>query len=406
MNLITPLRETWRSACFVLVPIVSAASPLVAFPAITARYGTPGWTAVAIGLAVGGTAAVLAELGWGVIGPQRVARDPRGSRALYGRSLASRLVAVAVLAPLAGLLAAVLARTAPVAAALCAVALVLACLTPSWYLVGLSRPELILLVETVPRVAAVLGAALVIAHGGPLEAYGGGMLLAALATVVLAGTLPGLVWWPSRTDLRSVLQVIVDQRVLVAGRAVTVCLTTAPTILLGVVAPGAVSAYSAVDRPLRMGLGVATAVPTRLQSWVGSASLSERSARLRSTLLVNTALGVACAAAVLVAMPTAVSVLFSGELVATDALVRWAAVLALLVCCNRGGGLTLVALDETAWIAIAAAVAAPVAVLGIIMAAPSAGAAGTMATLAVAEAAAGVVQFLRCAVRWPREATR
>lgn len=400
------LREISRSASFVLVPVVSAVSPLVALPAIADQYGAAGWSDVAIGLAAGGTGAVFAELGWGVIGPQRVAGDPAGRRTLYSRSLASRLVAVAVIAPLAALAAAVLAQTAPVAASLCAVALVLATLTPSWYLVGVNRPELILLVDSLPRAVCVLGGALLIAGGGPLEAYGCGLFIAAVTTVVLAGTVPGLPHWPSGADFRASLRVVLDQRVLVAGRAVTVCTTTVPTILLGLVAPGAVPVYAAVDRPLRMGLGVATAVPTRLQSWVGAALESQRSARLRSALLVNVTLGVASAAAVLVAMPVAVPVLFSGEVIADSAVVGWAAALALLVCCNRGGGLTLVALGEASWIAIAAVVAAAVALPSIAFLTPSSGAVGTMAALVVAEAAAGGVQFARCARRWPRGGTR
>ncbi|WFR68066.1 hypothetical protein P9139_06980 [Curtobacterium flaccumfaciens] len=76
---------------------------------MTAQFGAKGWTAMALALSVGGAAAIIAELGWGVTGPQRLGREPDRAGRLFADSLASRLVAVTVLLPVAVLVTVLLA---------------------------------------------------------------------------------------------------------------------------------------------------------------------------------------------------------------------------------------------------------------------------------------------------------
>lgn len=401
----TVLRRMTHLSGFLAAPLLATASPFLVLPSITASHGAAGWAIVAVALSVGGTAAVIAELGWGVVGPQRVGRDPQNARTLFASSLATRLAAVGVLLPVVAGVSAALAAADRFASGLIAAGVLLSALSPAWYLIGLGRPWTMIAVDAVPRCAAAVAAAVGIAGGAPLWTYGALLVLAATVSFVLTGRLRAAVAWPSPEAWASVPSVVRAQTVLIVARGVSTTYTALPTALVSLVVPGAVPAFAAADKLVRMGLSVVAAVPSTLQRWIGHPEATERARRARRAILLNAGLGVVCGSLALVALPIAADVVFSGTLSLGFPLVVANAVLAALVCTSRGLGLALVAHDRARSITGAVVIAATVGTAGTVAGAIAFGAVGAVVGLCIAEACALVVQLnvLRAAQRRTRE---
>ena len=375
-------------------PVVAALAPLAVVPAVTGRYGAAGWAACAVALSIGAATAVVAELGWVVVGPQRVSRDPGRYVDVHHEALASRLAALAVLAPVAVVAVALLVDEHRAAAILLTVGVAAGSLSPTWLFVGLGRPLLTLVCEALPRVVFAVGAAGVIALGGPLEAYGAATIAATIATAIATSRAVAVVAWPRRDRLAAVPSIVRAQLVVTAGRGVTALYKSLPAALLQSVAPGSVASFGAVDRLTRSGLAVAAVLPQRLQVWVGVPDATRAVRRTAVSLLLNTALGVLAAGVVLVGLPPVVDVLFTGVVEAEPASIRAAAALVLLTCVSRGLGLALVTLGRVRRTTTAALAAALVGVPGVLCGGALGGASGALAALAAAEAVGAVTQAL------------
>lgn len=373
-------------------PLVAALAPFAVVPAVTSRYGADGWAACAVALSVGAGAAVVAELGWVVVGPQRVARDPARCAEVHHDALASRLVALVVVAPIAAVAVALLVDEHRAAAVLLTLGIAAGALSPTWLFVGLGRPGLTLLCEAVPRVVLALAAAAVITVGGPLEAYGLASLTAAAVTLVAAGRAVGVRITPTGERLLAVPSIVRGQLVVTTGRAVTALYKTLPAALLQSVAPGSVAAFGAIDRLARAGLGVVAIVPQRLQVWVGTPDADLAVRRTVASLAVNAALALASAVAVLVALPPAVEVLFTGVVEVERGAVAVAALLVALTCLSRAFGLALVTLGVVRVTTVAAIAAAAIGVTGVLWGGAAGGATGALLGVAAAEAVAVGVQ--------------
>jgi len=385
-------RQVGRLALHLLVPALSAAAPLAVIPAVTSTHGASGWAAVAVGSSVGIATAVVAELGWGIVGPQRVARGTRPPGGLFATALASKLVATAVLLPVAAAVTVVVAGDHRPAAVLVSVGVALGALSPTWYFIGLGRPLLILLAETLPRVLVSLASAGAIAAGAPLEVYGAGMVLAAAVTFGVAPRLGGA-RLPGAADFRAVPSVVRSQLVLVVGRGVATTYKSLPVALLGAVSPGSVAAFAAVDRPLRMGLQVVSAIPDRLQTWVGvpSAELAHR--RGVVSLGVNAALGLVVGVGFATCMPAVAVVLFTGAVPVSPDLAVAGGVLVGVICASRGAGLALVSAGRHVHTTTASIGSAVVGVPGVLVLGVHLGASGAVWALVLAETVGFVVQL-------------
>jgi O-antigen/teichoic acid export membrane protein len=340
-------------------PLVVALAPFAVVPAVTSRYGADGWAACAVALSVGAGTAVVAELGWVVVGPQRVSRDPARHAEVHHDALASRLVALVVLAPIAAVAVALLVDEHRVAAVLLTLALT---------------------------------AASVIALGGPLEAYGLAALTAVAVTLVATGRALGVRRVPTRERLRAVPSIVRGQLVVTTGRGVTALYKTLPAALLQSVAPGSVAAFGAIDRLARAGLGVIAIVPQRLQVWVGTPDAALAARRTVGSLAVNAALGLISAGIVLIALPPVVDVLFTGVVEVEATAVGAAALLVGLTCSSRAFGLALVTLGAVRVTTTAALAAAAVGVTGVLWGGATGGATGALLGVAAAEAVAVAVQ--------------
>jgi len=386
---------------FLVVPVLSAVAPLLVVPAVARTHGADGWAAIAVGVALGNAGSVVADLGWTVIGPQRVAARLVDHRAEYRRSLASRSCAAAVLVPLVAVVAASLAPSDPAAAAWAAAGIGLGALSPAWYFVGRARPWSCALIETLPKCLVSVAVALTLPLGAPLSSYGIGLGIAALCSVVLAA-LVGDAPLPRWDGFRRVPETMNELRVLTLGRAASTAATALPTAVLSSVAPSAVATYAALDRPLRMGLQVLQAVPARMQAWLGRASVDELRRRTKTALLVNGTLGVAAGGGVLVGAPPVLRVLFGDAVVVPGSAVVAAAALVTVICASRGLGLVVVAQGKPAATTTAALTIAVAGTAGVAIWAGLGGVTAAFAALTIAESAGVVVQVIALAARPPR----
>lgn len=389
----TTLRRAVSLLLFVVIPAAAAIAPLLVIPAITSRFGAAGWGSVAVGLSVGVAASVVGELGWSIVGPQRIARDAGLRRETFDHALASRLVAVLLVAPVAVLTTSLVVEAHKSAALVLTLGVLAGSLSPSWFFTGLGRPLAILACETVPRVLFAVASAAIILLGGPLEAYGAGMILAALVTAILAARHPDVRLLPSRKALRAVPATMRAQAVLLLGRGLTTIYKSLPVVLVGIVSPGSVAAFAAVDRPLRMALTVLTAVPNRLQSWLGTSDARTAAKRSRVSLALNAGLGVVSGLAFALGMPFVAVHLFSGVVGVGTGLALLGGLLIAVICLSRGCGLSLVAAGRADDTTAAAAASAVVAVVAVPLGALSAGTEGAVIGLVLAEVAGILLQL-------------
>lgn len=388
------LGQVRRLGLFVLIPLVSALAPLVIVPMVSARYGPDGWAAVAVALGIGNAGLVVAEVGWGVVGPQRAARPGIDRAGLWERAHASRLVAVAAVLPVVVVVAVTVVPDHRGPAAFLAGALVLGALSPSWFFVGTGRPGLVLLCDTLPRVGALLLAAVSIALGASLWAYGAGVLVGAVAMLVLGPLFGRVRAVPGPAAFQEVPSVIREQAFLSLGRVVSTVYTALPATLLGFVAPGAIATFSASDRPMRMGFGILGAVPARLQSWIGSVEGALRRRRALAALGIISGVGVLAGTAFVLGMPFVAPVLFAGAVEVPIQLLLVSGVTVAVMCVSSGLGLGLVAADRASVIPRAIISAAVVGVPTVLVLGGTAGPVGAAIGVLAAELVGVAVQGL------------
>jgi O-antigen/teichoic acid export membrane protein len=360
------LRQLRTLSLYFAIPALNAATPLIVLPALTLMYGAPGLASIAIGQSLGASAAVIAELGWGVLGPQLVARaDAKLRSELYASALATKLSAVVVMTPIAFVAAYLLTPEHKLAAGCIAVGFSVVALSPTWYLVGLNRPLAILLVEALPRLILLTICALVILSGGPLELYGLFLVGAAAATWVLATFATKQNMWPSVSAFVGGPSVIRRQLPLTGGRVISVLYTSLPVTIVAIVSPNSTATFAALDRLVRMAGGLLGGVPSRLQSWIGAGQGDDRVQRSRRSLVFNSIFGLLAGCGFTVSAPLVAQLVFSGvvELSAEISILGGSVVFA--ICASRGFGLSLVAEGLANWIALANVAAAIVGVVSV-----------------------------------------
>jgi len=382
-----------KLALFVLIPLIAAAAPLIAIPTIAARYGADGWACVAIALGVGNAGLIVAEVGWGVVGPQRIARADADRRTIWEAANASRILSVAATAPVAALVAALATPSHRGTAALLAAALVLGALSATWFFIGSGRPGLVLLSDTVPRTSLTLGAATGIGLGGPLWLYAAGIAAGALVMLIITATVGKLPLWPSRAAFRAVPATIRAHAFLSFGRMISTFYTSLPATFLGFVAPSAVAAFTASDRPMRMGFTLLGSVTARLQSWMGAAAEDERNRRGRYAVMINGCLGILAGTAFVVGMPLVAPLLFGDAVHVPTSLTVLTGVTVFIMCISSALGLCLVAIDRASDISFSIITAALTGVPTILTLGTLAGAEGAAVGVLLAEIVGALTQI-------------
>lgn len=380
---------------YLLIPGLGAVTPLLALPAVSMNHGADGWTAIAIAQSIAGLGLVVAELGWGIVGPQRVAAERDSLRLFILRqSLASQLGPSLFLATGSAVAAALMSRQFALESAFIAFGTVLQATNPTWYFVGLGQPGRALWVVCLPRLILVLAAAVLVSSGLGLMPYAIAVVLMAPASILALAVMYGRNGLPRVTDFRSSWKVLRSQGILTLGRGVSSAYTSLPAAIVAATRPELTAVFAANDRIARMGLSVLTGVPSRFQSWIGSATGSMHQNRVRLSIYFNFALGLISGVLFVVLSPIACALLFAGTVELGLGLRFIGGFLILSICFSRGLGLALVAFGRANAISYSILPAAGLALLTIGPASSAWGAEGAALAVAASEIVAVGVQLV------------
>ena len=232
------------------------------------------------------------------------------------------------------------------------------------------------------------------ALGAPLVAFACCLLLGFVVSPVIGVAMvrPRAIDFSRAEGVGSVIR---RQAVAVGGRGLSAVYIGLPVALVQAWAPAAVPAFAAAERLMRMGLLVLQSVPNSCRG-SGPGTLT-RDARLllvvaKQVLVLHTAVGVGAALVCALALPTAVDLLFAGEVSVGFATSSAAACIVLFTSLSRATGMLLVARKRVPWISVSAGVAAASAFALLAILPSRQGPTGAMVSLAAAEALALFVQ--------------
>ena len=380
-----------------LIPIIGLAAPLLGLPVITSAYGATGWAAIAVGQSVGSAVAVVGELGWGLTGPQMVARTTQPGR-LFSIASSTRIVSAVVLAPVAFGVAWVISPDHQLAAGFSALAGLWVCLSSAWFMIGLSRPALALAVDSGPRLLAVLAGSVALILGFPLWTYP--LVLAVgcwcsplLGCVFVSGARPFALSALTSTMAR---EMAFGQLHALAARCASAIYISAPTAILAMVSTAnAVATYAAIDRIVRLVLAGLIFVPLSMQSWVGTSPPDLLMQRLKRAVAANIAVGAVAASVLFAIFPDASKLLFSGSVELTKQQMFAGAAIVAASCASRAtGSIVLVRLDGVGAIAFSAIIGAIIAIPGVVYFGRNFEATGTLWWILVVEIVVLLVQIV------------
>lgn len=360
------LRHGRKLLLYLLLPALNFISPFLFIPAVTHRFGAQGWSALAIAISIGGAVSVAAEMGWGVVGPQKVAGlSPTQRPAYYRLSIPSRMIVVGPAALVCGVICFFVVPELNVPCAIFAAAMTCQGMTPSWYFIGIDRPMHVFWSESLPRVVVTLASALVVFLGGPLIIYSIAMLLTVPLAQLIARYLIDGYEVPTREDWQVAPKVARAQFVLGSGRAVSVVYTTLPVFIVGLVAQPAVAVFAASERLMRASVSMLQAVPLRLQSWIGSASEVDREHRIRTAQKIGLLLGIVCGTGFALLAPLVSHIVFTGKIDIPLHVSVASGILLLTICVSTSLGLSLVARgrpEDITWAIIPSALLAAISI--------------------------------------------
>ena len=321
---------------------------------------------MALGQSVGATAAVFMELGWGLSGTQRIARQCPSNRARsYALSLVTKLVVGAPLMIAAATLAAVLVGSFRFDAALIAVATCLTSLSAGWIFIGIMRPRLFLLAEALPRAGVIALAAVMIDFGAPLLAYSVALLASAVAAPLASSFIlrvrgRDFVITGARRSVRLIgyqlhaLGANVFSSLYISFGVVVATLGSSHAALL----------YASSDRIMRMLQQVMSAQLSIFKGWVGRmVDPRQRERRALLAVILSALAGLVFGSGYVLIAPAAAEFVFSGKVkIPVSAALLSGASLAVICTSMATGGVLLVALGRIDAIASSAMVGAIVGV--------------------------------------------
>ncbi len=368
------MSHTRRTVGFALIPLLGIVTPLVVLPAITSRFGASAWVAIAVGQSIGAALVTIGELGWGLSGPQRVAR--MGATNAYRLAVLSAQTKCLAFVPLAALALTVgylVAPSLPMETALIAAFTLLTAFSFAWLFLGISRPWLVIVADGLPRLVGLATAALLILLGAPFIVYPivGLAIPAAVApmiSILIIARMSGSRSVPIASR-RQVIRTMLAQRNAVTARAASATYIALPVTIVGIAAPNYVAVFAAGERLLRMALTAIIALPNAMQGWVGRGARGEdRSKRVDLAILVNVILGTVAGCAFGFFAPWASQLLFSGVATVTSEIAWTFSFVVLIVCASRAvGGIGLVAFGGVHVIALSALAGALVGVPAIFL---------------------------------------
>lgn len=304
-----PLR---RVSAFAALPILASITPFIVIPSITHRLGSAGWAALAIGQSVGAFATMIVRFGWAVTGPSEIApldRTERVSR--YRTSVVCQALAALPTLPLAALFAYLVApRAFAGASAMTAIAFGLWGFSPTWFFVGIGRPSLIAVFETIPRLAAASSCVVWLERAPSDLAY---PICFGVAAIIAFGSAAVLVGGrPPWKGIAGVTEHFRLNALIMGSQIVASSFNTLSVPLLAIVGPAAVPAFAGVERFRALLWSASNSVASAVQGWIFEIHDSAlRLHRKRIALMLTSLAGCIAGFALTVALPYADRWIFS-----------------------------------------------------------------------------------------------
>lgn len=316
---------------FGLSVVILGVVSLVAVPAMISTGGQIAWGAIALGQAIGTSGGVIAAFGWGLFGPAEVAGASATQRRTgYLESVVARMTLLLPVALIAASLAFVFAPGRPDFAAIAAISATTTGLSANWYFVGLARPYVMLVLETIPR-ASGLAAGIVFMRLGysavalPVCACVGMISAFAISSVwVLRSTVRE---GAERVRPRPLRVVLTSHRHGVATDFAMTTYAAAPLMIVSAIAPAVQPTFALADRFGRQADVALAPARTVLQGWVPKATGSARVARARTALLASASFSIAVGLGLVVVGPALMGWLGNGQISVT-----WGVVLLVATC--------------------------------------------------------------------------
>jgi O-antigen/teichoic acid export membrane protein len=397
----------WRRIlAFAGLPFLALLTPFLFLPVLARLAGADAWLSIAVGQSVGGFAGLVVALGFNTIGPTAVARASVAERPdLLRRSLAPRALLFLPAAAVAATIAALLGPPShALESGLMAVALTLFGLSPSWYMVGLGRASLIVLVDILPRLTATLLAAGILFATGSVAWYPILLMVATLgsglgyAVRVVGGR---RVFEVHRHEMLATYRASRSALAIeLAGGAYN---ALAVAFVTGAATAAQAASYVSGDKLYRVGQYSASALGNALQGWVVEAGPEALAARIRLALTAHGILGILGFGAFALLGPPLSGWLFGAAVAIDEATALGLGVAAFCIVVGTGlGRVVLVALGAQRQFLAAVLVGASVGVPAILLLASAFGAAGGAWGLACGETASVLCQATFAALAWRR----
>jgi hypothetical protein len=368
---------------------------LLLIPIIASVSGASGWASAALGQSLGAAAATILQYGWGFMGPTMlVGLDAEQRARLLWVGILSRLVVACALVPVAVTAAVLLAPAGREnLAALTAVAGGVFGLSSLWFFVGTGRPGLAARYETIPRVGALLMAAVVVLLTRNVMWYPVVFLVGQTAAVVtLTARLASVSF--SRATWAAAFQALKDQRAAAATDVIVAVAQSLPVSILAGVAPAALPPFAAGDRVQKLGQSGIQPLFNAFQGWVSEGAHAEQRIRMRTAVRITFLCGATAGLAVAAGLPLFGHVLFAGKISVGYAVsVPTGLTLALYSLSSAVNFNVLAPAARAGSILRSTAAAALVVTAGMFTLPPLLGAAGGALSMAASQLAAVCVQW-------------
>lgn len=329
-----------RLAGFTGWPLLSLVTPLVATP-IIARLAGDGWSSIVTAMSIGTFGMSATTWGWSFIGPARVAQAPLAERpGIYAESIRSRLLMSLIVMPLVILATALLATPSMRwQAVLIACAFTLGGMSPQWYCIGVGKPTLLGIFDTLPRVIGTVISVPIMVWTGSILPYPLALIAVMSVTFWLfphfifkhgdtAQPFPHFTWSQAWASIQSMTSVASTNLIGVAYAYAPVPLATAMLSSL------TSSQFASGDQLYRYALFAVTALGNALQGWTLEIEGLPGRRRQTAAIVLHSLLALLGGGALMALGPWASGLLFGQSVATSFPIAIWYGVAFIFICAS------------------------------------------------------------------------
>lgn len=312
-----------RLSGFTLLPLLGLVMPLLLLPVLAQVVGAQGWASTLAGQAIGTFASTIVLWGWNVEGPILIAKTTgQPERAeIYARSVRTRLLTLAVVAPLGLLIAGSNAQPGFAQTSMAmALAITLQGLSPAFYGIGAGSPPLLAIYDTFPRFVAVLVSVPLLLITNSVWVYPAvqGLTMGIALVIFHRRHAAGTAWFPS--DLRDTVGQIWRQRKVAGFQLAGNAYAATPIPIANATVPLTAGPLATTDQLYRYGLFAAVALGNALQGWTLEPGVTDRRRRLAAAIWAHLGLGVVGLVVLTLAGPPVSRIISAGKVPASTEL--------------------------------------------------------------------------------------